>query len=104
MFRHICHERLHSGLSTRLPDLGRMRFTSYFAQRSKLKRKEGKLRDEGATLLEAVDVLRHGKTKKVVDLPLMRYMALGQSVEGGNWNKAMKFELRSNVTGTIAGP
>ena len=55
-------------------------------------------------MLEAVDFLRARKVKKACDLLLMRYMALEQSVEDGNWKKAVRFELRSNITGTIAGP
>ena len=104
MFLHHSYERLHSGQASRLRDLDRIRLASYFAQKSKLRDKDAKMRDEGATLLEAVDFLRARKVKKACDLLLMRYMALEQSVEDGNWKKAVRFELRSNITGTIAGP
>ena len=103
MFLHAAHERLHSGLPTKLKEVDRIRLTSYFAQKSKLRDTEAKMRDEGATLLEAVDFLRARKPKKAIDLLLMRYMALEQSQEDGNWKKATKYELRSNITSTIAG-
>ena len=74
MFLHAEHERLHSGLLTKLRDLDRTRFTSYFAQKSKLRDKEAKLRDEGATLLEAVDHLRKKETKKAIDPPGQKFV------------------------------
>jgi hypothetical protein len=100
-FMAAAHERLNMGIPTKMRHLLKVPLMRYLTEKSSLKtpRDVG----EGATLLEALQLLLRGQYRILGDLLCGRFKAVEEAnLKKGEWASAEALETRTEITGSLS--
>ena len=100
-FLTTAYERQRFPYPQRRKDPTQVAVARYVAQRTKLQ--GAKYLGEASTMAEVRGLLKKGEVVKTLDLLSARFMAVEEAAKDGNWTKAGEWEVRANVTKTLAG-
>ena len=94
-------ERVHGGQPERVKDLFKVSLPMFVS--TKFPSQTPRELNEAQTVAESMEFLLRGKTARALDLLAARFIALETAAANKNdWTKAEKWELRSEISKTLA--